>query len=141
MNCPVFVENFVRICARDTAQRLGDGVRVARVPGSNAYDVTAPAPSGARSVRVKYAAAYDEQCRALALAVEQVLGLAPMPPEATVWFVFGIDRRARTVTLSREMAGIPERTVPWDAARFSDGRSFDAWESADCTPVLLGAPP
>lgn len=57
-----------------------------------------------------------------------------------VWFVFGIDRRARTVTLSREFAGFPERTVPWDAARLSDGRSFDAWEPADCTPVEMLSP-
>lgn len=53
--------------------------------------------------------------------------------------MFGINRRERTVTLSRKFAGIPERTLPWGDLRLSDGRALDDWEPADSTPVLLPA--
>jgi len=58
---------------------------------------------------------------------------------SNVWFVWGLNRNERTVTLSRKFAGHPDLTVPWERARFCDGSAVETWERWECRPVeLLG---
>ena len=68
-------EDLVRQCAEALVGRL----KVGRSSADNDYRIT----FGSRSVRVPVidALGYREQCKALYEAVEQVLGLRPMPDE------------------------------------------------------------